>query len=134
MRTYITIIWLCLVPPGIPTSLTVVGNVVRWLPSNVAGNNTGTAAFYFVQFAPFDFPSSTNMIETLEVTVDLTGHVMPGSRYRVRVRAGNTGGLSNWSDPVMFAAVNQPPNPAGNLVTLYDAYAMYVHTCAAIVN
>jgi len=110
------------VPPGIPTSLTVVGNIVRWLPNN------------FVQFAPFDFPSSNNMIETLEATVDLTGHVTPGSRYRVRVRAGNTGGLSNWSDPAMFAAVNQPANPAGNLVTLYSAYATYVHTCAAIIR
>ena len=58
------------------------------------------------------------MIRTSETTVDLTKHVTPGNRYRVRVRADNTGGMSNWSDPVMFAAVNQPPNPAGN-----DAYA-----------
>ena len=110
--------WLCLVPPGIPTSLTVIGNIIRWLPSNIANNNTGTATFYLVQLTPFDFPSSTIMIRTSETTVDLTEHVTPGNRYRVQVRADNTGGMSNWSDPVMFATVNQPPNPAGN-----DAYA-----------
>ena len=42
------------------------------------------------------FRTSNPMVNPTELSA--------GQRYRVRVRAGNSGGLSIWSDPVMFNA------------------------------
>ena len=95
-------------------SLTVEENIVKWLPSDITGGNSGTATFYVVQYSSSDSPLVTNMIRTEQPTIDLTGYLVEGSRYRVRVRAGNNGGLSDWSYPVMFTAVDQSTNAPGN--------------------
>ena len=102
-------------------SLTVEGNIVKWLPSNIAGDNSGTATFYVVQYSSSDSPLVTDMIRTIQLTTDLTGYLVEGGRYRVRVRAGNSGGLSDWSHPVMFTAVDQSTNAPGNIVFSYNS-------------
>lgn len=108
-----------LVPPGAPVSLAVMGNVITWLPSDIANSNTGTAAFYIVQYTleTLDWPVDSNMVSTMQPMVELTRYVMAGSRYRVRVRAGNHGGLSDWSDAVIVTPIDQPTTDAGYLYT-----------------
>ena len=107
-----------LVPPGVPISLTVKGNTITWLPSNVDNGISGTTTFYIVQYAQetYEWLLGGDMIRTIQPMVELTRHLVAGSRYHVRVRAGNRGGLSDWSDPVIFTPTDRPASAAGNMI------------------
>jgi len=52
------------------------------------------------------------VLRTRNLMVNLTG-LSAGQRYRVRVRAGNSGGLSNWSNPMVFTVASLPSNTTG---------------------
>ena len=64
-------------------------------------------------------PLVTNIIRTIQPTTDLTGYLVPG-RYRIRVRAGNRGGLSDWSYPVMFSAIDQSTSASDQSTSASD--------------
>ena len=99
--------------------VTVKGNIVTWLPSNVANDNRGTATFYVIQYAmdTIDWVLDSNMIRTVQPMAELTG-LVPGNKYHVRVRAGNHGGLGDWSDPVIFTVVDQQNNVPSNITVI----------------
>ena len=121
-----------LVPPGIPMSLTVKGNTITWLPSNTANGNVGTTTYYIVQYAQetYEWLLDGNVITTIQPMVELARYLVAGSgRYRVRVRAGNGGGLSDWSEPVIYTPMDQPSSAAGVYVCMYVCMHLCMYVC-----
>jgi len=112
------------VPPAIPVIVTIKGNIVMWFPDTVTNNdNKGTATFYVVQYAVdmIDWLLDSNMIRTKEPMAELMG-LVPGNKYRIRVRAGNQGGLSDWSNSVIFTAIDQQYSVPSNVTVVLAHY------------
>ncbi|XP_065909225.1 cell adhesion molecule DSCAM-like isoform X2 [Dysidea avara] len=92
-------------PPEAPTLVKVKYSVVSWSTNSV---KTLPATFYVVEVVKeTDDWTGAVVFRTRNLMVNLTG-MSTGQRYRVRVRAGNSGGLSDWSNPVIFTATNSP--------------------------
>ena len=96
-------------------SVTVKGNVITWLPSNAASGNSSIATFYIIQYTMdmYDWVLNSKIVRTTLPMVELIG-LVAGGKYRVRVKAGNSGGVSDWSDSVMFTATALSTTVPGN--------------------
>jgi len=65
--------------------------------------------------------------------VNLTG-LSAGQKYRIRVRACNSAGLSDWNDPVMFTATGTPAALPGMYSNCLKQHCIVfcIHSCAII--
>ena len=88
----------------------VKGSAVSWSNNSVT---TSTVTFYVIEVVKeMDDWARAVVLRTRNLMVNLTG-LSAGQRYRVRVRAGNSGGLSNWSNPMVFTVASLPSNTTG---------------------
>jgi len=89
----------------VPVLVKVKGSTVSWSTNSVV---TSTVTFYVVEvIKEMDDWTTAVVLRTRNVMVNLTG-LSAGQKYRIRVRACNSAGLSDWSDPVMFTATGTP--------------------------